>query len=99
MELASARHEDDVQVFKDYPSKKRIAAGVIDVKTPDVEPVRLVKKRAERLLANVDSSKLLLSTDCGFAPSWDSDRIPRSSCYLKLKSLVLAAQELRTIYK
>lgn len=95
IELASARHEDDIEVFREYPSDKRVAAGVIDVKTPDVEPVRIVKKRVERLLKYVEPAKLMLTTDCGFAPVWDSDRIPRSSCFLKLESMTMAARELR----
>jgi 5-methyltetrahydropteroyltriglutamate--homocysteine methyltransferase len=95
VELASARHEDDVDAFREYPTKMKVAAGVIDIKTPDVEPAWLVKKRAERLLRYIDAGKLILSTDCGYAPSWDSDRIPRSSCYLKLRSMALAAEELR----
>jgi len=98
LELASARHEDDVEVFKEYPSEKTIAAGVIDVKTPDVEPVRVVRRRADRLLRYIEPGKLILSTDCGFAPSWDSDRVPRSSCFGKLLSLSDTAKELRSSY-
>lgn len=95
VELASARHEDDAEAFREYRTDKMIGAGVIDVKTPDVEPVWLVKKRVQKLLKHIDPEKLLLSTDCGFAPSWDSDRIPRSSCQMKLRSLANAAEELR----
>ena len=99
IEMASARHEDDIQVFKDYPdAKMKVAAGVVDVKTPDVEPVRLIKKRVERMLAYVPKENLYLTTDCGFAPEWDSDRIPRSSCYQKLESMAIAAGELRREY-
>lgn len=58
LELASARHEDDIQVFKEYPSDKEVGAGVLDVKTPDVEPIRVVKKRIERLLNYVERDKL-----------------------------------------
>jgi 5-methyltetrahydropteroyltriglutamate--homocysteine methyltransferase len=98
LELASSRHEDDINVLKEYPSNKIIAGGVIDVKTPDVEPVRVVKKRAKRLLDYLDPPRLFLTTDCGFAPTWDSDNIPRSACLLKLESLVEAARELRLEY-
>jgi 5-methyltetrahydropteroyltriglutamate--homocysteine methyltransferase len=96
LELASASHEDDVDALKEHPpSGKMIGAGVIDVHTPDIEPVWLVKKRASRVLKHVDADKLLLTTDCGFAPTWDSDLLPRSSCFMKLRSLVMAAEELR----
>jgi 5-methyltetrahydropteroyltriglutamate--homocysteine methyltransferase len=99
LEMASARHEDDIEVFREYPDdQKMIGIGVIDVKTPDVEPVRLVRKRAERALKYIDPEKLRLTTDCGFAPEWDSDRIPRTSCYQKLCSMSTAAEELRKVY-
>ena len=95
LELASARHEEDVGVFQEYPSDKEIGGGVLDVKTPDVEPVRVVKKRVERLLRSVSPGKLWLNGDCGFAPTWDAEVVPRRSCYEKLRSLVLAAAEIR----
>ena len=93
LELASARHEDDIEVFKEYPSDKEIGAGVIDVKTPDVEPVRIVEKRIKRLLGRIDEKKLWLNGDCGFASRFDTMLIPRSSCFHKLQSLSLAARE------
>ena len=93
LELASARHEDDIEVFKEYPSDKEIGAGVIDVKTPDVEPIRIVKKRIQRLLDHIDEKKLWLNGDCGFASRFDTTLIPRSSCFHKLESLSLAARE------
>lgn len=99
LELASARHEDDVAVFKDYPSGKEIGAGVLDVKTPDVEPVRVVKKRIDRVLRHVAPEKLWLNGDCGFAPTWDAEVVPRRSCYEKLRSMVLAAVEVRNQIK
>jgi 5-methyltetrahydropteroyltriglutamate--homocysteine methyltransferase len=92
LELASARHEDDIMVFKEYPSEKEIGAGVLDVKTPDVEPVRIVRKRIQRLLNHIDESKLWLNGDCGFASRFDTTLIPRSSCYQKLESLCLAVR-------
>ena len=96
IELASARHEEDVEVFGEYPSDKKIAAGVIDVKTPDVEPIRIIKKRVQRVLKYVEPKNVMLTTDCGFAPNWNFDRIPRFSCYLKLRAMSFAAEELRS---
>jgi 5-methyltetrahydropteroyltriglutamate--homocysteine methyltransferase len=94
LELASARHEDDIEVFKEYPSERlEIGAGVIDVKTPDVEPVRIVKKRIQRLLNYIDEDKLWLNGDCGFASRFDTTLIPRSSCFQKLNSMSIATRE------
>jgi 5-methyltetrahydropteroyltriglutamate--homocysteine methyltransferase len=91
LELASARHEEDIEVLREYPSKMEIGAGVIDVKTPDVEPVRVVQKRIKKLLELIDADKLWLNSDCGFASNFQSTLVPRSSCYEKLHALALAA--------
>lgn len=99
LELASARHEDDVEVFKEYPSMREIGAGVLDVKTPDVEPVRVVRKRIERVLRFVEPERLWLNGDCGFAPTWDAEVVPRKSCYEKLRSMALAANEVKNSLK
>ncbi len=95
LELANAQHEDDVEIFKEYPPPKgkRIYAGVIDVKTPDVEPVWLVKKRLERIAKFIDSSSLGATTDCGFAPGWYSYVIPRPANFAKLKAMVNGVRE------
>jgi 5-methyltetrahydropteroyltriglutamate--homocysteine methyltransferase len=100
LEFAHAIHADDLPLLKEFPppAGKKIALGVIDVRTVDVEPAWLVQKRIVRAAAYVPLKQLIATTDCGFAPTWDSDRIPRRSCLLKLKALVegtrLASQEL-----
>lgn len=98
LEMANARHTDDIQLLKEYPPPKgmKIAVGAIDVKTPDVEPVWLVKKRLLRAAEYIDPKQLSATTDCGFAPTWDSDIIPRSACQLKLKNLAQGAKEAST---
>ena len=95
LEMANARHADDIQLLKEHPPPKgmKIAVGAIDVKTPDVEPVWLVKKRLLAAAEHIDPKQLSATTDCGFAPTWDSDIIPRSACQLKLKNLAQGAKE------
>lgn len=95
LELANAQHEDDVQIFKDFPvpKGKRIYAGVIDVKTPDVEPGWLVKKRLERAAKYIDTSSLGAVADCGFAPGWYSTVIPRRANFQKLATMANAVKE------
>jgi 5-methyltetrahydropteroyltriglutamate--homocysteine methyltransferase len=95
LELANAQHEDDVEIFRDYPVPrgKRVYAGVVDVKTPDVEPVWLVKKRLERVAKFIDPSMLGATSDCGFAPGWYSYVIPRSANFQKLSAVAKAAKE------
>ena len=95
LELANAQHEDDVQIFKEFPAPKgkRIYAGVIDVKTPDVEPGWLVKKRLERAAKYIDTSSLGAVADCGFAPGWYSTVIPRRANFQKLATMANAVKE------
>jgi methionine synthase II (cobalamin-independent) len=95
LELANSQHEDDVEIFKEFsvPKGKRVYAGVIDVKTPDVEPSWLVKKRLERASKYIDISSLGVAADCGFAPGWYSTVIPRRANFQKLTTMVNAARE------
>jgi 5-methyltetrahydropteroyltriglutamate--homocysteine methyltransferase len=94
LELANAQHEDDVEIFRDYPvpKGKRVYAGLVDVKTPDVEPVWLVKKRLERIAKFIDPSSLGGTSDCGFAPGWYSYVIPRSANFQKLAAVSKAVK-------
>jgi len=66
---------------------------VIDVKTPDIEPVWLVRKRIERAARHIDLSRLGVTTDCGFAPGWYSYVIPRAANFQKLRVMVRGAEE------
>jgi 5-methyltetrahydropteroyltriglutamate--homocysteine methyltransferase len=95
LELANPHHEDDVEIFKEYPvpNGKRIYAGLIDVKTPDVEPLWLVRKRLDRVANFIDRSSLGATTDCGFAPGWYSYLIPRPVNFQKLTNLVNVVKE------
>jgi 5-methyltetrahydropteroyltriglutamate--homocysteine methyltransferase len=100
LEFAHAIHADDLPLLKEFPPPRgrKIALGVIDVRTIDAEPAWLVKNRLLRAAEYLPPEQLIATTDCGFAPTWDSDRIPRRACLLKLKALVegakLASQEL-----
>lgn len=73
-EMANPRHEGDALVLKEYlkehdwPKGLKLAAGVIDVKTPIVETKQTVAARLERL-AGIDKMSpdyILGGTDCGF---------------------------------
>ena len=100
IELAHPNRSEDSIVFKEYPSDKEIAAGVIDVKSQDIELVRVIKKRVESIInSGVSPKKLWLTTDCGFAPTWDSITISRDTCFKKLQQLNKAAEDLRKEYE
>jgi methionine synthase II (cobalamin-independent) len=92
LELANAKHEDDIEIFKEYPlpKGKRVFAGVIDVKTPDVEPLWLVEKRLEKAAKLLDTTSLGATSVCGFARGWYSYVIPRSANFQKLSNIAKA---------
>ncbi|MEM0287878.1 MAG: hypothetical protein QXG05_06915 [Nitrososphaerota archaeon] len=73
-EMANPRHQGDALLLErylmehDWPKHMKLAAGVIDVKTPIVESVETVTLRLERLarLDKIGPERLLGGTDCGF---------------------------------
>jgi 5-methyltetrahydropteroyltriglutamate--homocysteine methyltransferase len=69
---------------------KGIALGVLDLSTPDVETPETIADRVRRALDDVDTDKLLLSSDCGLK------YLPRASAAGKMRSLASAAALLRT---
>ena len=69
---------------------KGIALGVLDLSTPEVETPEVVADRVRRALDDVDVARLVLTSDCGLK------YLPRDSAAGKMRSLVLAAEALRT---
>jgi 5-methyltetrahydropteroyltriglutamate--homocysteine methyltransferase len=73
-EMANPRHEGDSLTLKkhlkehEWPKGLKLAAGVIDVKTPTVETPQTIALRLEQLAENdkVGPEDLLGGTDCGF---------------------------------
>ncbi len=73
-EMANPRHEGDALILgqyleeNDWPKGLKLAAGVIDVKSPIVETPQTVAARIERLalLDKLGPANLLGGTDCGF---------------------------------
>jgi 5-methyltetrahydropteroyltriglutamate--homocysteine methyltransferase len=93
LELA-ARDAGSVDALHDFPPEKRLGLGVIDVLSPDVDDVSIVKRRVTSALRRVHRSQLILNPDCGFAPGSDNP-ISLDEAYLKLKAVSAAARELR----
>jgi 5-methyltetrahydropteroyltriglutamate--homocysteine methyltransferase len=68
---------------------KGIALGVLDLSTPEVETPQTIVDRVRRALDDVDVDRLVLSSDCGLK------YLPRASAGGKMRSLALAAAQLR----
>ena len=73
-EMANPAHEGDATVLHEYvkehswPKGLKLAAGVIDVKTPIVETKQTVATRLQRLASidKINPNDILGGTDCGF---------------------------------
>jgi 5-methyltetrahydropteroyltriglutamate--homocysteine methyltransferase len=85
----AARGMSDVEVLRDLPADKRIAAGVIDVRNLEVEQPEQVAERIRRVLEFVDAERVTLTTDCGLK------QLPRTPAVAKLDALVEGADIVR----
>jgi 5-methyltetrahydropteroyltriglutamate--homocysteine methyltransferase len=79
----------DVDGLVDLPSDKRVALGVVDVRTTWVETPGMVADRIRRALDVIPPDQLSLTTDCGMK------HLPRFNAFGKLKALALGAAQVR----
>ena len=94
-EMANPRHEGDALVLNGYlkenpwPKGLKLAAGVIDVKTPRVETKETVAGRLERLTESgkIGPDDLLGGTDCGFETFANMGNVTREVGLQKLQAL------------
>jgi len=94
-EMANPHHEGDALVLLDYleehdwPKGLKLAAGVIDVKTPIVETKETVAGRLERLAGSekLNPDDLLGGTDCGFETFASMGNVTRDVGLQKLEAL------------
>jgi 5-methyltetrahydropteroyltriglutamate--homocysteine methyltransferase len=85
----AARGMSDIAVLASVPKAKRIAAGVIDVRSLEIEAPAQVAERIRALLQVVEPERLTLTTDCGMK------QLPRIVARNKLKALVEGARIVR----
>ncbi|MBI3181059.1 MAG: cobalamin-independent methionine synthase II family protein [Myxococcales bacterium] len=85
----ACREMADAELLADLPKDKRVAVGVIDVRTLEVEPVELVAERIRKVLRHIAPQRLTLTTDCGLK------QLPRPCAREKLKSLAEGARLVR----
>lgn len=79
----------DVEVLRDLPADKSVAAGVIDVRDLQVEQPDEVAERIRRVLEVVPAERVTLTTDCGMK------QLPRPAAAAKLRSLAAGAALVR----
>src|SRR4030095_6075964 len=79
----------DIAVLEDLPKNKRIAAGVIYIRSLEVEAPEEVAAHIRPLLKVIDAERITLTTDCGMKQR------PRVCARNKLKALVAGAEIIR----
>lgn len=85
----ACRDMADVGVLADLPRDKGIAAGVIDVRSLEVEAPEQVAERIRAVLKHVPAERVALTTDCGMK------QLPRPCARQKLKALAAGAAIVR----
>jgi 5-methyltetrahydropteroyltriglutamate--homocysteine methyltransferase len=77
----ACREMEDADLLRAMPSDKRIHAGVIDVRTLEIEHPEQVAERIRKVLAHIEPERVTLTTDCGLK------QLPRTVAREKLRVL------------
>ncbi|MBI2898101.1 MAG: cobalamin-independent methionine synthase II family protein [Deltaproteobacteria bacterium] len=79
----------DAALLADLPRDKKVAVGVIDVRSLEIEPPEQVAERVRQVLRYISPERVTLTTDCGMK------QLPRPCAVGKLRSLVAGAAIVR----
>jgi 5-methyltetrahydropteroyltriglutamate--homocysteine methyltransferase len=83
-----------VSILKELPEDKLVGLGCLDPRSETIPTAEDIVGRVEEAMQYVDSDRLSLNPDCGFAPDIRHN-IPLDECYLKLTREAEAAAILR----
>ena len=86
--IETAQSGLDLGVLADL-SDKTVILGVVDLSTPEVEPVDVIADRVRRAFPFLPSEQLVIAPDCGMK------YLPRDSADGKMRAMVGAAALLR----
>ncbi|MEV6038645.1 uroporphyrinogen decarboxylase family protein [Nonomuraea sp. NPDC052116] len=86
--IETAQSGLDLGVLSDLKDKT-VILGVIDLSTPEVEPVEVVAGRVRRAFGHVPPDRIVIATDCGMK------YLPRESAEGKMRAMAEAARLLR----
>ena len=94
IEQGNARHEHEWMIWEDVelPEDKVIVPGVVTHQTQMVEHPELVAQRLMRLAKLVGRERVMAGTDCGFAQTASTRRVPVWTQWAKLQAMVEGAQ-------
>jgi 5-methyltetrahydropteroyltriglutamate--homocysteine methyltransferase len=85
----ACREMADADLLRKLPSDKRVHAGVIDVRTLEIEAPEQVAERVRKVLAHIEPERVTLTTDCGLK------QLPRVVAIQKLRALAEGAALVR----
>jgi 5-methyltetrahydropteroyltriglutamate--homocysteine methyltransferase len=97
LEFATPR-AGDVDALREYIGDKEIGFGVVNPRTDEVEKPSEIVARVERITRFIDAKKIYLNPDCGFGTFAEAPVNTPRTAYNKLRSIRIAAEELRRIY-
>jgi 5-methyltetrahydropteroyltriglutamate--homocysteine methyltransferase len=97
LEFATPR-AGDVEVVGEYIGDKELGYGVVNPRTDNVEKPSEIVARVERVLKFMDARKVYLNPDCGFGTFAEAPVNTPRTAFNKLKSIRIAAGELRRLY-
>ncbi len=80
---------DMLELFQKYATDMELGVGVVDVKSPEVEPVETIAERMRTALRYVPANKVWFTPDCGMKFA------RRDAAFGKLRALVAAADQVR----
>ena len=82
----ACREMEDAELLRKLPADKKVHAGVIDVRTLEIEHPEQVAARVAKVLAHIEPERVTLTTDCGLK------QLPRVVAIEKLRALVEGAR-------
>ncbi len=86
----ACREMAGIEAIACLPKDKRVAVGVVDVRSLEIESPDQIVDRVRKVLAVISADRVTLTTDCGMK------QLPRPVAVAKLASLSEAARRLRT---
>jgi 5-methyltetrahydropteroyltriglutamate--homocysteine methyltransferase len=84
----------DFAPLRFMPKDKGVVLGLISSKTPQLEPLDVLKRRAEEAAKHVDPARLAISPQCGFASTVAGNPVTEADEVAKLRLCVEAAQRI-----
>jgi 5-methyltetrahydropteroyltriglutamate--homocysteine methyltransferase len=94
LELCTPR-AGEMEVLRGLPEDRRIGIGLINPKSPSVEPVEEIVRKGRRAIELFGADRVVMHPDCGFATFADNPVASARVAEDKLRTLVRAAQILR----